>query len=163
MVISAIVAKSTNNVIGINNSMAWHLPNDLKYFKNVTLGHTVLMGRNTFESIGKPLQNRTTLVLTSNKTPISGVTTVNSLGKAIEIAKRNGETELFIIGGGQVYELAMPILNKIYVTEVHAEIKGNVYFPYINDKYWQEVSRKRHFKDEKHAFDYDFVVYEGTF
>jgi dihydrofolate reductase len=170
MRISAIAAKSSNNVIGKNNQLPWRLPEDSKYFKRITRRHHVLMGRKTFDSLDKPLPQRTSIILTrgeivpSEVLPVGtqtteAVFTVNSLEKGVEIAKQNGENELFVIGGAQIYELAMPILNRLYITEVHTEAEGDTFFPEISSD-WKEISREKHFKDEKNIFDYDFVVYE---
>jgi dihydrofolate reductase len=164
MHISAIVAKSSNNAIGKNNQLPWRLPADLKYFKQLTLHHHILMGRKTFDSLGKPLPQRTSIVLTRAMSSVGTQTTaeiftVNSLEKGIEIAKQNGENELFVIGGAQIYALAMPMLNRLYITEVHTEAEGDTFFPKISMD-WREISREKHLKDEKNSFDYDFVVYQ---
>lgn len=161
MIISAIVAKSQNNVIGKDNQLPWRLPSDLKYFKQLTLHHHVLMGRKTFESIGKPLPQRTSIVLTRNAlaSPTTELYFVNSISQGIEIAKERQETDLFIIGGAEIYRLAMPYLHRLYVTEVHTEIEGDAFFPPIGAE-WDEKSRQKQSKDEKHLFDYDFVIYE---
>jgi len=166
MRISAIVAKSANNVIGKDNQLPWKLPADLKYFKQLTLHHHILMGRKTFESIGKPLPQRTSIVLTRNELAIKTFTTeniiftVDSLAKGIEIAKQNNESELFIIGGAETYQLAMPLVNRLYITEVQAEIDGDAFFSII-DIDWQEIAREIHSKDEKNQYDYHFVVYDS--
>ncbi len=160
MLVSAIVAKSLNHVIGINNQLAWRLPADLHYFKQLTLNHHILMGRKTFESIGKPLPQRTSIVLTQNPNySFEKTFVVNSLEKGIEFAKQNGENELFIIGGAEVYRLAMPFLNRLYITEVQAVIEGDAFFPLL-DSSWREVSRKKYSKDEKNRYDYEFVINE---
>lgn len=164
MIISAIVAKSLNNVIGKNNQLPWHLPADLKHFKALTLNHHVLMGRKTFESIGKPLPQRVCIVLTrgvdASSRQVENLVWVNSLETGISWAEKHGEKELFIIGGAEIYRLAMPILNRLYVTEVHTTIEGDAFFPKIDTKMWVEKSRETHFKDEKNSFDYNFIVYE---
>ena len=171
MIISAIVAKAQNHVIGINNQLPWRLPADLKYFKQLTLHHHVLMGRKTFESIGKPLPQRTSIVLTRRQVELpfsanptddeslSSIHFVNTIQKGIEIAQIHGENELFIIGGAEVYHLAMPLLTRLYITEVKTEVEGDAFFPPITDE-WQEKSRIKHKQDEKNTFDYDFVIYE---
>ncbi len=166
MRISAIAAKSSNNVIGKNNQLPWRLPEDSKYFKRITRHHHVLMGRKTFDSLDKPLPERTSIILTramssvgTQATATEPIFIVNSLEKGIEIAKQNGENELFVIGGAQIYELAMPMLNRLYITEVHTVAEGDAFFPEIGAD-WKEISREKHFKDEKNIFDYDFVVYE---
>ena len=182
MIISAIVAKAQNNAIGKDNQLLWRLPADLKYFKNLTLHHHVLMGRKTYESIGKPLPQRTSIVLTrSLELPIGveklsvppqtttkvtqtaviegNIFIINSIEKGIDLARQQCETELFIIGGAEIYKLAMPFLTRLYVTEVQTSIEGDAFFPDI-DAAWQEKSREKHSRDEKHQYDYDFVVYE---
>jgi dihydrofolate reductase len=166
MIISAIVAKSLNSVIGKNNQLPWYLPADLKHFKALTLNHHVLMGRKTFESIGKPLPQRVCIVLTRGADALSlqaaSLVWVNSLEKGISLAEECGEKELFIIGGAEIYRLAMPILNRLYVTEVHTYLEGDAFFPEIDTKTWVEKSRETHVKDEKNSFDYDFIVYEKS-
>jgi len=164
MVISAIVAKSINDVIGRNKQLPWHLPADLKHFKALTLNHHVLMGRKTFESIGKPLPERVSIVLSSGADALAvqseNLVWVNTLETGITWAEKQGEKELFIIGGAEVYRLSMPLLHRLYVTEVHILTEGDAFFPTIDPTIWEEKSRKAHFKDEKNPFDYDFVVYE---
>jgi dihydrofolate reductase len=165
MKISAIVAKAQNNTIGKDNQLIWRLPNDLKYFKQLTLHHHVLMGRKTYESIGKPLPQRTSIVLSRNwdlskiTEKESNLLIANQIEKGIALAKQGQETELFVIGGAEIYKLAMPFLDCLYVTEVQAAIDGDAFFPLIGAE-WQEKSREKHLKDEKHLYDYDFVVYE---
>ena len=158
--ITIIVAKSENNVIGNDNQLIWHLPNDLKHFKQLTSGHPIIMGRKTYESIGKPLPNRTNIVITRNKdwNP-EGVLVVNSLQDAIEKSKEIDE-EVYIIGGGNIYEQAMDWADALEVTEVHHSFEGDTRFPAIDEKIWKEVSRERFEKDENNEFDYSFVRYE---
>jgi dihydrofolate reductase len=163
MIIAAIVAKSTNHVIGKNNQLPWRLPADLKYFKQLTLHHHLLMGRKTFESIGKPLPQRTTIVLSRNLPSITqeeNLFWANTLEDGIKIAQEKQENELFIIGGAEIYRLAMPFLHRLYITEIHATVEGDAYFPLIASAEWTEISREKHTKDEKNSFDFDFVVYE---
>ena len=158
--ITIIVAKAENNIIGNNNELIWHLPNDLKHFKNLTSGHPVLMGRKTFDSIGKPLPNRTNIVITRNEEWSSeGVKRADSLQEAIETGKKI-DSEIFIIGGGNIYEQALDWADAIEVTEVHENFNGDTKFPEIDLKTWKEVSREDFTKDEKHRFDYSFVRYE---
>lgn len=165
MLISLVAAKSINHVIGRDNQLPWRLPADLKYFKQLTLHHHILMGRKTFDSIGKPLPERICIILTRNELFLDKsfeketVFTVNSLQKGIAIAQKQGESELFIIGGEETYRLAIPLANRLYITEVQAEIEGDAFFPTI-EPYWQEIDRERHLRDEKNLYDYDFVVYE---
>ncbi|TAH17651.1 MAG: dihydrofolate reductase [Cytophagales bacterium] len=165
MRISIIAAKSINHVIGKNNQLPWRLPADLQYFKQITLHHHILMGRKTFESIGKPLPQRTSIILTRDKEfskqfiNEANIFVVDSLEKGIAIAQKHSENELFIIGGAETYLLAMPFADRLYITEVQTQIDGDAFFPAI-DTYWQEITREKHLKDEKNLYDYDFVVYD---
>lgn len=158
--ITIIVAKSENNIIGNDNQLIWHLPNDLKHFKQLTSGHPIIMGRKTYESLGKPLPNRTNIVITRNKdwNP-EGVLVMNSLHEAIEKSKEIDE-EVYIIGGGNIYEQAMDWADAVEVTEVHQEFEGDTKFPEIDLAIWEETSREDFEKDEKHEYDYSFVRYE---
>lgn len=157
--ISLIVAMSDNLVIGENNTLIWHLPNDLKYFKATTMGKPIVMGRKTYESIGRPLPGRENFILTSQRNlTIPGCTVVHSVDEVL--AKTKGVPEVVIAGGGQIYRLFLPFVSKMYVTYVHTELEGKTTFPAIDLGEWKEVSREKHTKDEKHAFDYSFVVFE---
>lgn len=161
MKISAIVAISKNRVIGNENDIPWYLPADLKYFKKTTLNHHIIMGRNTFQSIGKPLPKRTNIVLTRNAYFLaSGCLVAHSLKQALELAFDNEEKEVFIIGGGQIYELALPYVDKVYLTEVDVEVAGDVLFPFLPDSIWKETSSEAHQPDEKNEYAYTFKVYE---
>lgn len=158
--ISIIVATAENGVIGKDNQLLWKLSADLKQFRILTTGHSVIMGRKTFESIGRPLPNRTNIVVSRQKDLIlpEGVLKVNSLEAAIETAKNySGNEEIFIIGGGNVYEQALKITDKIYLTEVKASIEGDAFFPALNIDEWKEIARILHQKDEKNEYDFDFV------
>lgn len=158
--ITILVAKSDNNIIGNDNELIWHLPDDLKRFKQLTSGHPIIMGRKTFESIGKPLPNRINIVITRNKDWKSeGILVVNSLEEAIEKGKETN-SEIFIIGGGNIYDQAMWMADSIEVTEVHHIFKGDTKFPEIDLKIWKETARENFTKDEKNPFDYSFVRYE---
>src|SRR5690349_399237 len=140
MRISFIVAKAENNVIGIGNKLPWHLKDDLQNFKRITMGHHILMGRKTFDSIGKPLPGRMSLVISSEARANSdSVLWFNSIFRAIKQAERNGETELFIIGGEQIFKYALSLADRIYLTEVKAEVKGDVFFPQLHLKNWKVV------------------------
>ena len=158
--ITIIVAKSENNVIGNDNQLIWHLPNDLKHFKQLTSGHPIIMGRKTYESLGKPLPNRTNIVITRNKdwNP-EGVLVMNSLQDAIEKSKEIDE-EVYIIGGGNIYEQAMDWADALEVTEVHQTFEGDTKFPEIDLAIWEETSKEDFEKDEKHEYEYSFVRYE---
>ncbi len=158
--ISLIVAASTNNAIGKNNQLLWHLPKDLKFFKNTTWAMVVIMGRKTFESVNKPLPGRLNIVITSNKDwKAAGTTVASNLQEAIELAKAENFKELFIIGGGEIYRQSMALADKIYITRVHAKLEGDTFFPEIHQAYW-ELGSKEDFKaDDKHAYDFSFEVW----
>lgn len=161
MKLSIIVAVAENGVIGHNNQLIWHLPEDLKMFKRLTSGHPIIMGRKTFESIGKPLPNRTSIIITKNpEFQIEGCITVHSLEEAIEAANEIEENEAFIIGGAEIYRLALPFADTIYLTEVHHSFEGDTFFPAIDKDIWEEVNRTDHDVDEKHLYKYSFVELE---
>ena len=141
MIISLVVAASTNNVIGKNNQLPWHLPNDMKFFRNTTWAMPVLMGRKTFESLGKPLHGRLNIVITRQKNwKPEGTVIVHSLGEAVKAASAADYKEAFIIGGGEIFKEAMPVADKIYLTLVDADLEGDVFFPEINKQDWHLVS-----------------------
>jgi dihydrofolate reductase len=156
MNINIVVAIAANNAIGKNNKLLWHLPKDLRHFKELTTGHTVIMGRKTFDSVGKPLPNRRNIVVTRQNIQIDGCEVVNSLEAALELAK--GEAELDIIGGAEIYKQAMPLTNYIYLTIVHQDFDADTFFPEIDYSKWQELNREDHEPDEKHAFPFSFIT-----
>lgn len=159
MVISIIAAVSENGIIGNNNSLIWHLKEDMKYFKEKTTGHHIIMGRKTFESIsgGKPLPNRTSIVITRDKNyERDGIIVCHSLEKAIE--KCVDEKEVFIIGGGQIYKEAINICNNLYITKIHKDFDGDVKFPEIDENIWKIIDVDKHFS-EKNNFNYSFLTY----
>jgi dihydrofolate reductase len=161
MKLSLIVAVAENGVIGHNNQLIWHLPNDLKQFKRLTTGHCIIMGRKTFESIGKPLPNRTSIIISRNSDfQVEGCITVDSLENAILEAKKIENDEAFIIGGAEIYRLALLIIDKIYLTEVHHAYEGDTFFPVIDKTVWQETQREDFDIDEKHKVKYSFVELE---
>ena len=161
MLISIIVAASTNNAIGKNNQLLWHLPNDMKFFKNCTWAMPVIMGRKTFESLGKPLVGRMNIVITrQNGWKQEGVTVVETLDKAVDAAAARDYKECFIIGGGEIYKEALPITDTIYLTRVDTDIEGDVFFPSLNKKEWLLISTQSFTADEKHAFPFHFQVWE---
>ncbi|MFM2225865.1 MAG: hypothetical protein RJA07_2067 [Bacteroidota bacterium] len=166
MHISIIVATSKNNAIGINNQLPWHLPADLKYFKQLTTGHVIVMGSNTYLSIGKPLPNRTTIVITSQQNPswkVDGIYIVHSINEAIEKAKALNETECFIIGGAKIYEQTIHLANKIYNTKIDIELeKADAFFPTLNELEWKTISEEKHEADEKNKMNYSFIVQMKT-
>ncbi len=165
MELAIIVAQSKNRVIGVNNDLPWRLPKDLQYFKKVTLGKPIIMGRKTFESIGKPLPGRANIVITSNKDCcIEGVQVVHSLEQAIEVGKveavEQGQTEVMVIGGAQIYQQALSQCSKLYITEVDAVIEGDAHFPEVDYGQYHEVERENHASDDSNPYDYSFVSYE---
>jgi dihydrofolate reductase len=161
MIISCIVAVAKNNVIGKDNDIPWYLPADLQYFKKVTLNHAVIMGRNCYESIGRPLPKRTNIIVTRDPYFISSVCyVVRSIEEALSTAMAQGEEEVFIIGGGQIYEQTKGIWDKLYVTEVDLEVEGDIYFPEISLDEWRLISADPQVKNEKNIHDYTFKLYE---
>lgn len=159
MRISFIVAKAENNVIGINNQLPWHLKTDLQHFKKITMGHHMLMGRKTFESIGKALPGRMSLVISSDPRPAeNSVLWFNSIFRAIKHAERSGESELFIIGGEKIFKYALSLVDRIYLTEVKGEIKGDVYFPQLSLKNWKKISEQSYQKDAENDHDFSILV-----
>jgi dihydrofolate reductase len=163
MILSLVVAASTNNAIGKNNELLWSLPNDTKFFKNITWAMPVLMGRKTFESLGaKPLNGRLNLVVTSQPDyKANGIVTVKSMSDGIFVATEQDYKELMIIGGGRIYAEAMPVADIIYITRVHHIFENaDAFFPEIDQAKWKLVSNKDYFKDEKHAYDYSFQKWE---
>lgn len=158
--LSIIVAKASNNIIGKNNSLIWHLPEDLKRFKALTTGHTIIMGRRTFESLGRVLPNRKHVILCNdmemdiNDENIEVLEDISMLDKYI-----NSEEENFIIGGATIYRLLMPYANKMYITEIDQEFEGDVSFPEINKEEWNIVEIEKGLKDEKNPYDYNYVTY----
>jgi dihydrofolate reductase len=163
MKISMIAAMSQNRVIGKDNDLPWHLPDDFQFFKDQTKGHHVIMGRKNFESLPpkfRPLPNRTNIVLTRNKSfEAEGCIVLSELSKALDVAREAKEEEAFIIGGGQIYELGLELSDTIYLTEVDATIEGDTTFPIFDTSIWKETKRIHHAKDERHAYSFDFVTY----
>ncbi len=161
MIVSTIVATAKNNVIGKDNDIPWYLPADLKYFKKTTLNHHIIMGRNCYESIGKPLPKRTNMILTRNPFYIvSNCYVLHSLEEALKIAEENGEEEAFIIGGAQIYELGMKYSDKLYLTEVDLEVEGDIIFPEINMDEWELLNEEAHEADEKNEHSYTFKIFQ---
>jgi dihydrofolate reductase len=161
VIISLVVAASENNIIGKNNQLLWHLPNDMKFFKNITWGMPVVMGRKTFESMGKPLTGRTNIVVTRNDDfKADGVITANSLDEAMKAAAETDAKEAYVIGGGEIYKQSLPIATKIFLTRVHATLDGDARFPEFNASEWTLVSVLDFNADEKHAYAYSFEVWE---
>ncbi|MCF2221592.1 dihydrofolate reductase [Chryseobacterium sp. PS-8] len=155
-----VVAMGEKNEIGFENQLLWHLPKDLKHFKEITSGHPVIMGRKTYESIGKPLPNRTNIVV-SRKTDWfeEGILIVGSIKEAVKFAKKIDE-EVFIIGGGKIYEQTMDIVDKLEVTLVKADLQADTFFPKIDPKIWKKTDEICHEKDEKNQHDFCFQTFE---
>lgn len=172
MILSIIAAIANNNEIGMKNKLLWNLPADMKHFREITSGHTVIMGRKTFESIGQPLPNRKNIIITRDKDySHEGIDIVNSLEEAIRFASlENGrefeenqdEVEIFIIGGGEIYKQAIEKANKLYITEVHQDFNGDTLFPIVDKNIWKEIHREDHEPDEKNNIPYSFVEYKKT-
>lgn len=161
MIISCIVATSNHRVIGKDNDIPWYLPTDLQYFKKVTMGHTVIMGRNCYTSIGRPLPKRTNIIITRDPYFISSNCLVaKSIAEALHLAHENGETEAFILGGGQIYDQTKDIWDKLYLTEVDLTVEGDVFFPEIDMNKWKLISEQKHQKDDKNEYDYTFKTFE---
>tara|TARA_B100000767_G_scaffold143205_1_gene135228 strand:- start:386 stop:877 length:492 start_codon:yes stop_codon:yes gene_type:complete len=158
--ITIIAAIAKNNALGRDNDLIWHLPADLKRFKKTTSGYHILMGRNTFESIGKPLPNRTSVIITRNNNYYrEGCLIASSIKEAIELA---GEKDAFIIGGAQIYKQALEsnLVDVLDITIVHKEFEADVFFPEIDLSIWEEISREDFTADEKNKYDYSFVSYK---
>lgn len=161
MILSLLVAASENNVIGKDNKLPWHLPNDLKYFKNLTWGMPILMGRKTFDSIGKPLPGRKSVVITRNEDwQHEGVAVVHSVEEAIKKAEDLGAKEIFVVGGAEIFQSALPAANRVYFTLIHKAIEGDTFFPPLLKSEWRLVSERFCEADEKNAYDHSFQVWE---
>ena len=155
-----VVAMGEKNEIGFNNQLLWHLPKDLKHFKDLTSGHPIIMGRKTYESIGKPLPNRTNIVISRKKDWfVEGILIVGSIKEAVKFAKKIDE-EVFIIGGGNIYGQTMDIVDKLEVTLVKADLEADTYFPKIDPKVWKKTGEECHAKDEKNQYDFCFQTFE---
>lgn len=159
--ISHLVAAATNNAIGKDGGLIWHLPNDMKYFKNLTWGMVVVMGRKTYESMNRPLPGRLNIVVTTNpEWKAEGVRVCHTPEEAIELARAESFKEIFIIGGGEIYKHTLPLTDRIYMTRVHAEPEGDAHYPEIDSKAFSLSSSTDFSKDEKHAWDYTFEVWD---
>ena len=156
MILSIIVAIAKNHAIGKDNKLLWYLPNDLKHFKDVTTGHTVIMGRKTFDSVGKPLPKRRNIVITRQAISIDGCEVVPSVEAAIELCK--AEDEVFIVGGAEIYRQAIPLTNRIYLTIIDQDFEGDTFFPELNPDEWQEKDREDFEPDEKNKYKYSFIT-----
>ena len=158
MSISLILAKSTNDVIGYNNALLWHLPADLQHFKNITMGKPIIMGRKTFDSIGKPLPGRRNIVISRDKTLlISGCDVLHSLDAAIQLVKT--EKEIMMIGGANLFLQTLPLADKIYLTLIEKNFDGDAFFPALNQAEWMRISDEPHAPDDKNKYAYRFQVW----
>jgi dihydrofolate reductase len=165
MKLSLICAMAENRVIGRNNSLPWHLSEDLKYFKRTTMGNSIIMGRKTWESIGRVLPGRTNIVITSDSEYVAaGARVVHSLDEALRLANSiayiDGSEEAFIIGGAELYKTAMPMADRFHLTRVHAEVDGDTYLGEFDESGWKEVSREDFSHNETNPYDYSICVLE---
>ena len=164
MIISLIVAAASNNAIGKDNQLLWHLPQDLKFFKNTTWAMPVIMGRNTFESVGsKPLPGRLNIILTRKKNAVPETALLKFASnekEALELARAFGTKEVFVAGGAQIYEQFFPIANRIYMTRVHVNLEADTYFPEINTDTWHLMQHRDFTPDDKHAYAFSIQVWE---
>jgi dihydrofolate reductase len=169
MILSLIAAVAKNDVIGGGNTLLWDLPEDMKHFRDTTRGHTVIMGRKTYESIGKPLPNRRNIVITRDATySVEGIEVVNSLEEALRLAsleqgrefeENQEEVEVFVIGGGEIYKQAIEKANKLYITEIHQDFDGDTLFPNIDKNIWEETRREDYLDN---SVPYSFVEYKKS-
>lgn len=160
MIVSCIVAMAHNKVIGRDNDIPWYLPADLQYFKKITINHHILMGRNCYASIGKPLPKRTNIIVTRDPYFISSnCLVVHSIYEGLEKAYDRGESEVFIIGGGQIYDQTKDVWDRLYLTEVDLRIDGDVYFPSLDWDQWTLQSEAPHTPDDKNEFAYNFKIF----
>ncbi len=163
MKISIVAAVGEGGVIGAKGKVPWHLPADLRRFKELTMGHPIIMGRKTYESIGKPLPGRMNIVLTGDaRYGAPGCTVAHSFPDALRAAEKSlaGDSEVFVIGGAHVYALALPHAEKMYLTRIRGTFKGDAFFPTFNESEWRLMRSEPHAKDETNPFDYEFSVYE---
>jgi dihydrofolate reductase len=158
--ISHIVAMDQNRVIGKDNRLPWHLPADLAYFKKVTMGHAIIMGRKTFESIGRPLPGRENVIVTRNQSfQAEGCTVIHSIEEVCQFAAKRND-EVFVIGGAELFRVTLPFAERLYVTKIEANFPGDTFYPAFDESEWQLVSYTKGKKDEKNPYDYAFIVYE---
>jgi len=158
MIVSLIAAMAENRVIGRAGGLPWHLPDDLKHFKRLTVDHTVIMGRRTFEEVNRPLPNRRNVVISQNRDLAAlGVTVVPSLDEALALGAT--ESEVFVIGGGEIFTLALPKADRLYLTLVHAIVDGDTYFPRFDEAGWVLEDDQLHPADARHAYSFSFRTY----
>ncbi|MDP1932262.1 MAG: type 3 dihydrofolate reductase [Gammaproteobacteria bacterium] len=165
MKLALIWAMARNRTIGRNNALPWLLPEDMKYFKRVTMGKPIIMGRKTWDSIGRPLPGRTNIVITRDRTfHADGVKVVHTLDDALSLAENisliDGAEEVVVIGGAEIYALALPRADRLYMTQVHADVDGDAHFPAFNLDEWQELTREDHQASDPNPYDYSFIILE---
>ncbi len=161
MKITLIAAVAENRVIGRDGGLPWRLPDDLRHFKQRTLGHNVIMGRRTYESLAAPLPNRPAIVVSRNRDlDIPGATVANSVDEALDIARGRGEDEVFILGGSEIYAIALPLADQLELTIVHAEIEGDTYFPEFDPAAWTITEDQRRDADDRHEHPFSFRCYK---
>jgi dihydrofolate reductase len=162
MKLSIFVAVSENGVIGRGGELPWRLPDELRYLKQTTMGHTLLMGRKTYQSIGKPLPGRTSIVVSRNPdyNPHPEVIVAPSLERGIAEAAERQESELFVFGGESIYAEALPVVDRLYITRVHVELEGDAFFPAFDPDAWKQVGDEHHAKDERHAHAFTYQVFD---
>ncbi|MDB5010718.1 MAG: dfrA [Mucilaginibacter sp.] len=158
MIVSIVVAISENHAIGKDNKLLWHLPNDLKHFKEITTGHTIIMGRKTYDSVGRPLPNRRNIIITRQNMTIAGCEVVNSIDAALALCA--DEAEVFIVGGAEIYRQSLQLTDRIYLTIVHQEFDGDSYFPDIKENEWAATAREDHEPDNKNLLPYSFITFK---
>ena len=162
--ISIIVAIAENNVIGKDNTLIWHLPADMKFFKEKTTGHCIITGRKNYESIPekfRPLPNRTNIVVTRQENyNAPGALVVGSIEKALLTAKETGDTEIFIIGGADIYRQSLNLADRVYLTQIHYQFEGDAFFPKLDSSEWKETQRSKGITDEKNKYDHDFLIFD---
>lgn len=158
-----VVAADENNAIGKDNQLLWHLPIDLKFFKQITTGHTVIMGRKTYDSVGKPLLNRRNIVISRQANlQIPGCEVVSSVQQAIELTSEQdrNDQDIFIVGGAEIYRQTLSLCDRIYLTRVHHRFDADTHFPELDANIWKLISREDHPQDQKHKYAFSFLVYE---
>jgi len=159
--ISIIVAMAQNRTIGVNNTLPWRCPEDLRHFKALTMGHHMIMGRKTFESIGRPLPGRTTVVVTRDRElNIEGCLVAHSLPDAL--AACSNDSQIFIVGGAEIYAQAMPLVDTLYITEIQQDVTGDAHFPHFDKSAWLEAAREIRHQETPQALEYHFVTYRRT-
>jgi len=159
MRISIIAAMSANRAIGLENRLPWNLPDDLKRFKALTMNHHIVMGRKTYDSIGKPLPGRDTVIVTRNMDyAVPGCVAVNSLDAALTVSF--SDAEVFFVGGADLYRQVLPIANRIYLTEIRRVFDGDAFFPEFDMRQWSETSREQHRTEGDNGFEYHYVIYD---